>query len=480
MAVPFVMNTKLTNVFFPDVTDDFVDQEPDEIPKCSRDEFSPSQIYSPRQRAVPGLPPSLVATDLAAGQLRAYLDSDEALRHYHVYYCGSPDMDDLDELLPVMSEPDAAWEPLPTQVPNGHRPAQLTYDDTTTTARHGGILRLARHDAVIARWYWAPVEDYGEGILWLVATPSAAAFHALRKTVLSARRRNNGRHWQVMGDYRDKSRPARDPASAATPPVLADSILRRVRAELLGFFDSKVANLYHGLGVPYRRGVLLHGPPGNGKTSLIRWIGASLGESVAAMTLRPRANFDGDDFQELVKDWAAQAPALLVLEDLDTLLEQVNVSTFLNLLDGIDVESPQAGGLLLIATTNHPDKLDPAVNNRPGRFDAVIELPRPDADLRLRFLRPRLVGSPLVDDAAVAKVVDLSDGLSFAHLQELLRLSGLRAIHAGRAERLAEDLLSAVVDVKAAHDAAVRGFPPDKPDVAFGLAHLRDLSRQQR
>ena len=76
---------------------------------------------------------------------------------------------------------------------------------------------------------------------------------------------------------------------------------------------------------------------------------------------------------------AAATPAVLVIEDLDWLLEHTNVSTFLNLIDGVESDGGRAaGGLLLIATTNHPDKLDPAVNNRPGRFDVVVEIPPPD------------------------------------------------------------------------------------------------------
>jgi SpoVK/Ycf46/Vps4 family AAA+-type ATPase len=67
----------------------------------------------------------------------------------------------------------------------------------------------------------------------------------------------------------------------------------------------------------------------------------------------------------VIRRWTRQAPAILIIEDLNWLLEQVNVSTFLNLLDGID--SRAGNGLLIIATTNHPNELDPAINNRPGR-----------------------------------------------------------------------------------------------------------------
>jgi ATP-dependent 26S proteasome regulatory subunit len=222
------------------------------------------------------------------------------------------------------------------------------------------------------------------------------------------------------------------------------------------------------MGVPLRRGVLLHGPPGNGKTSLIRHIGARL-PHVPALLLRPAADFDSDDLEEVIRRWSEQAPAILVIEDLNWLLVKVNVSTFLNLLDGVD-RGRGKGGLLLIATTNSPDQLDPAVNNRPGRFDVVLEVPPPDRALRLEFLCLALATVPR---ATLETLAARTDGLSFAHLQEIVRLSGLTAIHAGRQERTEKDLSGAADTVRRAFDEAVRGFPV-KPELPFGLLPLRD------
>ena len=70
------------------------------------------------------------------------------------------------------------------------------------------------------------------------------------------------------------------------------------------------------------------------------------------------------------------------------------------------------------------------------------------------------------------RVAAETDGLSFAHLEEIVRLSGLTAIHAGRAERAEEDLVAAMSTVRGAYEAAVRGFPT-KPEVPFGLAPRR-------
>lgn len=252
--------------------------------------------------------------------------------------------------------------------------------------------------------------------------------------------------------------------------LLSDEIRRRIEMDVIRFLAEEVAALYRSLGVPHRRGVLLHGPPGNGKTSTIRHIGAQLSH-VPAMILRPGGDFNADSLKDVLEHWHHQAPAMLVIEDLDWMLERVNVSTFLNLLDG--VETNLSGGLLLIATTNHPEKLDPAINNRPGRFDLVLEVPAPDSSLRLRFWQRKL---PAARQELLDRMVESTEGLSFAHLQEILRLSGLLAIRQGRRARDNEDLRAAIDMVRQGCEDAAGGFAP-KPEMPFGLAALHRKKR---
>jgi hypothetical protein len=171
------------------------------------------------------------------------------------------------------------------------------------------------------------------------------------------------------------------------------------------------------------------------------------------------------DACNVLRQWRQQAPAILVIEDLDWLVRQINVSTLLNLLDGVDSDAG-AGGLLLIATTNNPQELDPAINNRPGRFDVVNEIDRPDEDMRRELLRRKL---PETDSATLDAVAEATDGLSFAQVMEVLRLSGFAAIAAGRSQRTEDDLLEAAKTVSATNEDARRGFPI-KPDAPFGLS----------
>jgi SpoVK/Ycf46/Vps4 family AAA+-type ATPase len=302
----------------------------------------------------------------------------------------------------------------------------------------------------------------------LIAAPSGEHYFRLHRELETRRHDGGAAVWQVIRGCPecDGERTPRD-RRTGEDLLLAPGIRNRIDTEVIRFFDAEVAALYRDLNVLYRRGVLLHGPPGNGKTSTIRHIGASL-PRIPAMILRPDANFDSDDLQLVLDRWRRQAPAILVIEDLNWLLEKVNVSTFLNLIDG--VETVITGGLLLIATTNHPHKLDPAVNNRPGRFDVVIEVPCPDRGLRAEFFRRKWAGAA---SESIERITVATERLSFAHLQEILRLSGLYAIKAGRRGRTEPDLLEAARIVQAAQNDADRGFTP-RPDAPFGLAAWRD------
>ena len=431
-----------------------------------------------REQAAPGtggaIPATVVMTQRCAAALRSCL-AENGLHRYRIYHTTDGDVLDAEQFLDALGEAGAAWEPLPPLVPGGRDLAALTHNPgRDTRAWETGVLRLRRHEVIIARWYWLDVHDYGSlRSLRLVAAPSPGHVHALRDAVTNCRRAGAEAAWQIVRGYSYDDEP-RLPRPSEVDLILPDALCRTVETDLVRFFNPEVEAIYRELGVPYRRGVLLHGPPGNGKTSLIRLIGARL-PKVPVLVLRPDDDFDTGALEEVVRRWTRQAPAILVIEDLNWLLEKVNVSTFLNLLDGI--ESPATGGLLLIATTNHPDKLDGAVNNRPGRFDVVIEVSPPEKPMRRSFLRRHVPHD--VSDETIDALAERSGGLSFAHLQEVLRLSGLNAIHAGRTRRVADDLTNALEAVRQMHEHASSGFPV-KLEMPFGLLPLRNAKRAQQ
>lgn len=401
---------------------------------------------------VGALPPGLVFTERAVAMLRAYLDARE-LRDYRIFYCTDFGFHDIGEHLSSL-DPNASWDAL-SPMSSAGEPCGAVLNQETLGSFQAGALDIRRHQIVIARWYWVDCDSYNQFRKFtLSAAPTPGHAAKLRAELVRLRGTSRQSYWQIVHGDADSDEPrVRRTLDGSDDLILAPALRQRMETDILPFFTQPVADLYRALGVPHRRGVLLHGPPGNGKTSLIRLIGARLPQ-VGAMLLRPDASFNSDALQEVVNRWTQSAPCILVIEDLNWLLQQVNVSTFLNLIDGLD--SGATGGLLLIATTNHPDTLDSAINNRPGRFDVVIEMPSPDTALRRQFVSRKL---PEISPAAIDIAVEKTDRLSFSHLQEILRASGFRAIGAGRTTRTDEDVLHAVQTVRESYDAAIRGFP---------------------
>lgn len=194
--------------------------------------------------------------------------------------------------------------------------------------------------------------------------------------------------------------------------VLDKPTEQRLRRATLDFFDQKELFAEHGL--PWRRGVLLCGDPGNGKTSAVKALVAAAGKPcVFVRDFAPRRNQCEHPVSEVFARLRAMAPAILVMEDLDTLVHEKNRSVLLNELDGF----ARNDGILVLATANSPEKLDPALANRPSRFDLRLTFGAPSAALRRRYLAGHVVewGSMTTQTELVAA----TRGFSFAHLQEL-------------------------------------------------------------
>ena len=168
-----------------------------------------------------------------------------------------------------------------------------------------------------------------------------------------------------------------DPHGAVRPRPLSslvseDGVPGRLRADLARFFGREA--WYAERGVPWRRGVLLTGPPGTGKSSLIRALASELGKDLATLPVGQARLTDEDLRLAMLR---APQNAILVIEDVDAVFvgrdathgEGVSFSGLLNAIDGIAAQEGRA----LIMTTNHPERLDPALI-RPGRADLRVEL----------------------------------------------------------------------------------------------------------
>jgi hypothetical protein len=209
--------------------------------------------------------------------------------------------------------------------------------------------------------------------------------------------------------------------------VLEETIVRLIKDDFLLFLQREAWYKQHRL--PFRRGYLLHGPPGNGKSSVIR---AMLSEpGISGFTIDPFFTAVDDNILAMLFAEAAQAtPALIVIEDLDRCYPlnsekhaeaKISLQQLLNHLDGVGSQN----GIVVVATANNPAILDPAILRRPGRFDRVVGFQNPSTELRERYLRQMHPALAAEDLTACARA---TDGLSFAQLREVYILAGQLAL----------------------------------------------------
>jgi hypothetical protein len=199
--------------------------------------------------------------------------------------------------------------------------------------------------------------------------------------------------------------------------ILEPSFKATLRADLERFFRSR--KRYEVLGAPWKRGLLFLGPPGNGKTHAIKGLAQVLGiPTLYVKSFEAERMIDVTNIRRVFERARRQAPCLLVLEDLDTLIDQESTSYFLNELDGFAANT----GIAVIATTNHPERLDPAILERPSRFDRKYHFGLPGLMERKQFLEQwlREASRAIVwSSEELEEVVAGTEGFSFAYLKEL-------------------------------------------------------------
>jgi len=195
--------------------------------------------------------------------------------------------------------------------------------------------------------------------------------------------------------------------------------------------------LFQRLGIDPPKGVLLHGPPGCGKTLLARAV-ANESEANFLSINGPEimSKFYGESearLREMFQQAQQNAPSIIFIDELDAIapkreevtgeVERRVVAQLLALMDGLTGR----GNVIVIGATNRPGALDPALR-RPGRFDREIEIGVPDKQGRYEILQIHTRGMPLAKDVDLKKLSEMTHGYTGADLSALTRETAMKAL----------------------------------------------------
>ena len=287
------------------------------------------------------------------------------------------------------------------------------------------------------------IEAKGPGPSWVSMLLAMVPWLLIIGVWIFLMRRMQSGGQQALAFGRSKAKPVESDAPRITfDDVAGADEAKEELEELIGFLQNP--GKFGRLGGRLPKGVLLVGPPGTGKTLLARAVAGEAG--------RPFFSMSGSDFVEMfvgvgasrVRDLFAQgksnAPCIIFVDELDAVGRQRGAGlggghdereqTLNQLLVELDGFEPKEG-VVLLAATNRPDVLDPALL-RPGRFDRQIVVDLPDIKAREEILAVHARRIPLADDVELAAVARGTPGLSGADLENLANEA---ALFAGRRDK---------------------------------------------
>lgn len=258
--------------------------------------------------------------------------------------------------------------------------------------------------------------------------------------------------------------------------------------------------IFERLGIAPPKGVLLRGPPGCGKTLLARAVAHEADAYFIHVSgpeiIREHYGASEERLRKIFEDARRLAPCIIFFDEIDALaprrdrvegeVERRVVAQLLSLMDGLEGR----GEVIVMAATNRPDSLDPALR-RPGRFDREITIPVPSAHARREILAIHSRGMPLAADVDRDKLTDAAHGFTGADLAALCREAAMASLRRQLPKllpgtgRLAHDVLAAMEVTMADFSealaeitpSAMREFAIDVPEVGWeavaGLDNVR-------
>jgi SpoVK/Ycf46/Vps4 family AAA+-type ATPase len=213
-------------------------------------------------------------------------------------------------------------------------------------------------------------------------------------------------------------------ASSFDQLILEGTFKQQIVEDFTQFLASR--ETYEEHGVPWKRGALFIGPPGNGKTLCMKALIRELGiPCIYVQSFESPHSLPQTAMETVFRRARSTAPCLLVLEDIDALLVEGTRSYFLNELDGFATNS----GVITLATTNHPERLDPSIVERPSRFDRKYHFDLPTVATRARYIaawNDRLKPALRLSGEECAQLAERTEGFSFAYIQEVFVSSMMR------------------------------------------------------
>jgi ATP-dependent 26S proteasome regulatory subunit len=217
------------------------------------------------------------------------------------------------------------------------------------------------------------------------------------------------------------------PQVTARDVVLPEGVLESIEQHIIGVAEWSRDLL--SAGQHLKRGLLLHGPPGTGKTHTVRYLTGRLTDSTVILLTGRSIRF--------IEAAAALArrlqPSMVVLEDVDLVATDRDYTPdgnplLFSLLDAMDGVGADAD-VTFVLTTNRADILETALADRPGRVDLAVEIPRPDAGCRERLFRVYV--RDLTLDAELGPVVAGTEGVTASFVKEMIRRTVLASLRAG-------------------------------------------------